>query len=95
MDRREELARDEAQNDAGGKIVLLDTVSELEVLVEHGAQREGDRLHTVYLSAAHFAVSQGLKPHFEHYIRCWRGIVWVAKMGRNRRGISKLKTNAT
>ena len=37
MDGREELARHEAQDDAGGEVVLVDPVAELEVLVEHGA----------------------------------------------------------
>ena len=44
MDRREELARHQAQYDAGREVVLVDPVSELEVLVEHGPQGERDRL---------------------------------------------------
>lgn len=35
--------------------MLLNTVSELEVLIKHGSQRERDRLHGS--SAAYFAVS--------------------------------------
>ena len=44
VDRRQELTCDEAQNDAGREVMFVDTVSELEVLIEHGAQRERDGL---------------------------------------------------
>ena len=53
MDGREELARHEAEDDAGGEVVLVDPVAELEVLVEHGPQGERDGLYMLrsYISA--------------------------------------------
>ena len=56
VDRREELARHQAQDDAGGKVVLVDPVAELEVLVEHGPQGERDRLTQIYISELALAV---------------------------------------
>ena len=44
MNGREELTGHQAQDDAGGEVVLVDPVAELEVLVEHGAQGERDGL---------------------------------------------------
>lgn len=44
MDGRDEAAGDEAEDHAGGEVVFADTVGELEVLVEHGAEGEGDGL---------------------------------------------------
>ncbi len=44
MDGRDEAAGGEAEEDAGGKVVFAEAVAELEVLVEHGAQGEGDGL---------------------------------------------------
>ena len=44
MDRGDEAASDEAENDAGSKVVFSESVAELEVLVEHGAEGEGNRL---------------------------------------------------
>ena len=83
MDGREELARHEAEDDAGGEVVLVDPVAELEVLVEHGPQGEGDGLYAQNLISVLFPV---LKPplggghtHFEHDVGCRRGIVWVVR----------------
>lgn len=44
VDGRDEAAGGEAEEDAGGEVVFADAVAELEVLVEHGAKGEGDRL---------------------------------------------------
>ena len=61
VDRREELARHQAQDDAGGEVVLVDPVAELEVLVEHGPQGERDGLTQIYISELTLAV-WGRKP---------------------------------
>jgi hypothetical protein len=41
VDGRDETAGDEAEDDARGEIVFSEAVTELEVLVEHGAEGEG------------------------------------------------------
>jgi hypothetical protein len=48
---RHELAGDEAQNYAQGEVVFAQPVAELEVLVEHGAEREGNGLFNVSMIA--------------------------------------------
>lgn len=44
MNRRDEATGDEAENDAGREVVFADAVGQLEVLVEHGAEGEGNGL---------------------------------------------------
>lgn len=44
MDGRDEAAGGEAEDHAGGEVVFADAVAQLEVLVEHGAEGEGDGL---------------------------------------------------
>lgn len=44
MDRRHEAARDKTEEYTRRKVVLSDPVSHLEVLVEHGCEREWNRL---------------------------------------------------
>ena len=96
MNGREELTGHQAEDDAGGEIVLVDPVAELEVLVEHGAQGERDGLAQVLISVALVSSRLGKRrPHFEYDVRCRRGIVWVVGRWRNGRGISELETNAT
>lgn len=47
MDGRHEFPCRETEEDAGREIVLADPVAELEVLMEHGAEGQGDRLECV------------------------------------------------
>lgn len=47
VDRGHEAAGDQAQDDTGREIVFPETVSKLEVLVEHGSEREGNRLYQI------------------------------------------------
>jgi hypothetical protein len=44
MDGRYEFACHETEEDSWREVVLADTMTELEVLVEHCAEGEGDRL---------------------------------------------------
>jgi hypothetical protein len=44
MDRWHEFADCKTRKDAGGEVVVADAMSELEVLVKHGAKGERDRL---------------------------------------------------
>lgn len=44
VDRGQEPARHEAEDDAGGEVVGVEAVAEAKVLVEHGAEGEGDGL---------------------------------------------------
>lgn len=44
MDRRYKTAGDKAEYDARGEVVFAKALAELEVLVEHCAEREGDGL---------------------------------------------------
>lgn len=41
MDRRYELARDQAEENFGGKVVFAKSAAQLKVLVEHGAKSQG------------------------------------------------------
>ena len=81
MNRREELTRHQAQDDAGGEIVLVDAVAELEVLIEHGPQGERNGLYSNRISVTlHLKAARGKKnPHFEYYVGCFRAIVWVVR----------------
>lgn len=44
MNRRDGLAGHETEEDAGGEVVFADAGAELEVLLEHGWEGEGDGL---------------------------------------------------
>ncbi len=44
MNGRDEAAGGETENDAGGEVVFADAMAQLEILVEHGTEREGDGL---------------------------------------------------
>ena len=72
MNGREELARHQAQYDAGREVVLVDAVAELEVLVEHGAQGERDGLRVKFYISGCFHLGslegKGKPPHFENYV---------------------------
>lgn len=46
MDGRDEAAGDEAEDYAGSEVVFSEAVAQLEVLVEHGAEGEGDGLES-------------------------------------------------
>ena len=81
MNRWEELTRHQAQDDAGGEVVLVDAVAELEVLIEHGPQGERNGLYSNLISVTlHLKAAMAKKnPHFEYYVGCFRGIVWVVR----------------
>ena len=85
VDGREELAGEEAEDDAGREVVLVDPMTQLEILVEYGSQRQRDRLHgsvlsSIFLSILRFAGSDDTD--LEHYVRRGRGIIGVDKMRR-------------
>jgi hypothetical protein len=60
VDRRYEFACHETEENSWREIVLADTVAELEVLVEHCAEGEGDRL--LYLSMKWFRACKKCLP---------------------------------
>ena len=55
MDWWYEFASCETKKHAWRKVVLADAVTELEILVEHGAEGEGDRLGDIRLRGRHDA----------------------------------------
>lgn len=62
VDGWDEFARRETEEDAGGEVVFADSVSELEILVEHGAEGEWDGLYLLvwYLKERKGDVSEGI-----------------------------------
>lgn len=52
VDRRHEAAGDEAEEHAGGEVVLADAVAHLEVLVEHSRESKRYRLDSISLSSS-------------------------------------------
>lgn len=48
VNRRHEAARHETEDDTRCQVMLAEAVAKLEVLVKHGAEREGNRLGVIF-----------------------------------------------
>ena len=60
VNRRQELTRDQAQNNTGREVMFMNTMSELEVLIEHSPQRERDRLRGLVAPSFGFSERKSL-----------------------------------